>query len=204
MTHSPLIAASVPREAWWITTASASGAYIEQVPDFVDKIEELLCLKIIKILGEDKCHILLVEAILRHIKLKGLHPQKLIEKGAGGVWKTFQKQLKSSSLYHGEIVLLDCDRTEKEIPKIEKFRARFKWEIHLTVLEPNCEGVILNWAGINSNSSKREFRRILANYEFIHPDQFIPFVIEELVSWDNPPNVVQELIGLLKRIALLG
>ena len=42
MTHSPLIAQSVPRETWWITTSSNSGAYIEQVPDFVDNIEELL------------------------------------------------------------------------------------------------------------------------------------------------------------------
>ena len=163
-----------------------------------------MSLKIIKILGEDKCHILLVEAILRHIKLKGLHPQKLIEKGAGGVWKTFQKQLKSSSSYHGEIVLLDYDRTEKEVPKIEKIREQFNWEIYLAVLEPNCEGLLLNWAGRNANSPKREFRTLMLNYGFNDPNQFIPFAVEELVSWDNLPDTVQTLINFLNKVASSG
>jgi len=42
MTHSPMIAEVTPREFWWFTNVFDEGAYIEPVPDFVEKIEELL------------------------------------------------------------------------------------------------------------------------------------------------------------------
>jgi len=156
--------------------------------------------KEVKILGEDRCHILLVKVVLEKAKIKGIKPIKLQCKGAGCVLKKLKKQLESSNYYYGEVAILDYDRNEIEVPKIQRIKNKFKWDIYLMILEPNCEGFILKWMGEKFDNPKERFKAISCDYDSRNSDAFIRYAVERLVKWENVPDSIQKLLEFLHRI----
>ncbi len=157
-------------------------------------------MKEVKILGEDRCHIQLIEAILRKRKIRGINPKKFKLKGAGSVSEKFREQLRSEIYFDGEIILLDADRREIEIPEIQKLKRDCQWDVYLMVIEPNCEGLILKWMGEEFSNPKNRFKELSIDHGISDYSAFVNYAVDNLVNWGSLPDSVYEFLNFLKKI----
>lgn len=156
-------------------------------------------MKGIKILGEDRCHIVLMEAILQKTGIR-IRTEKLISKG--NVLPKLEEQLRlqddRSVFFDGELIIVDEDRVKIDLPKIRNTAGQLLWKNYTLVLTPNnCEGFLLFWLGIDCKSPKSKFKEVKNDYNYSDDGAFIRYIVNELVNWNNLPKLLNSLLNFL-------
>ena len=157
----------------------------------------------VKILGEDKCHIVLVEAILQKQKIK-VHTEKLMS--SGNVLPNLEIQIISQNrniiYFDGEVIIVDEDRVSIDLPNIKDKTKSLLWEYHVCMLTPNnCEGFLLSWLGHHFDNPKYKFKEVQYEYGYNDKSAFIRYAVNELADWNNLPELLDELLKFLRRVS---
>ncbi len=160
-------------------------------------------MKSVKILGEDKCHIVLIEAILQKTGIR-IRTEKLISKG--NVLPKLEEQVRlqddRSIFFNGELIIVDEDRVKIDLPKIKNIATQLLWGNYTLVLTPNnCEGFLLSWLGYEFNNPKSTFKEIQNDYKYSDDGAFIRYIVNELIDWNNLPNLLKDLLNFLRRVS---